>query len=110
MPHTNQIAIIGAGVMGLMATYYLQKSGHNCVVYERGTASLEHATSFVAGGMLAPYCELDGTEKLIGDLGLDALVLWREIATELKAEIGYQENGSLVVAHEIGRASCRERV
>ncbi len=85
--------------MGLMAAYYLQKSGHNCVVFERGNASLEHATSFVAGGMLAPYCELDGTERLIGDLGLDALVLWREIADELNAEIGYQENGSLVVAH-----------
>ena len=85
--------------MGLMAAYFLQKNGHNCAVYERGNASLEHATSYVAGGMLAPYCELDGTEKLIGDLGLDALELWREIAAELGPSLDYQENGSLVVAH-----------
>ncbi len=85
--------------MGLMAAYFLQKSGHNCTVYERGNASLEHATSYVAGGMLAPYCELDGTERLIGDLGLDALDLWRDIAAELGPGLNYQENGSLVVAH-----------
>ena len=85
--------------MGLMAAYFLQKSGHQCVVYERGNASLEHATSYVAGGMLAPYCELDGTEKLIGDLGLDALELWRDIAAELGPSLDYQENGSLVLAH-----------
>jgi len=85
--------------MGLMAAYYLCKQGHNCVVYERGSATLEHATSFVAGGMLAPFCELDGTEKLIGDLGLEALDLWRDITTELGVDVNYQENGSLVVAH-----------
>ena len=85
--------------MGLMAAYFLSKSGRKCVVYESGNAILEHAASYVAGGMLAPYCELDGTEKLIGDLGIDALDLWRDIARELGADIGYQENGSLVVAH-----------
>ncbi len=85
--------------MGLMAAYFLQKSDHNCAVYERGNASLQHATSYVAGGMLAPYCELDGTEKLIGDLGLDALELWRDIAAELGPSLDYQENGSLVLAH-----------
>lgn len=97
--HINQTAIIGAGIMGLMAAYYLCKQGHRCVIYERGGATLEHATSYVAGGMLAPYCELDGTEKLIGDLGLDALDLWRDIARDLGASLEYQENGSLVVAH-----------
>jgi len=90
---------MGAGIMGLMAAYFLQKNGHQCAVFERGNASLEHATSYVAGGMLAPFCELDGTEKLIGDLGLDALELWRDIAAELGPSLDYQENGSLVLAH-----------
>lgn len=82
-----------------MAAYFLCKQGHTCVIYERGNATLEHATSYVAGGMLAPYCELDGTEKLIGDLGQEALGLWREIASNLDAKINFRENGSLVLAH-----------
>ena len=85
--------------MGLMAAYYLRKIGHSCVIYERGNATLEHATSYVAGGMLAPFCELDGAERLIGTLGLEALDLWRDIASELGADIDFRENGSLIVAH-----------
>ncbi len=82
-----------------MSAYYLCKQGHRCLIFERGSSSMDHATSYVAGGMLAPYCELDGTEKLIGDLGLDALDLWLEIAGELGHSLYYQQNGSLVVAH-----------
>jgi len=85
--------------MGLMAAYFLHKKGHSCVIYERGKATLEHGASYVAGAMLAPYCELEAAEKLIGDLGLEALDLWRQIAGELGSGLDYQENGSLVVAH-----------
>jgi len=101
--------------MGLMAAYYLLKQGQRCIIYERGGATLEHATSYVAGGMLAPFCELDGTERLIGDLGLEALDLWADIAAELGTDINYQENGSLVVAHgsdrsELDRFAHRVRI
>jgi len=85
--------------MGLMAAYFLRKNGHSCVVYERGRADLQHSASYMAGAMLAPYCELEATEKLIGDLGLDALDLWRQIAAELGSGLDYHENGSLVLAH-----------
>lgn len=82
-----------------MTAYYMSKAGFSCTVYERGSETIDHAASYVAGGMLAPYCELDGTEKLIGDLGLDALPLWRDIAKTLGADHIIQENGSLVLAH-----------
>jgi glycine oxidase len=56
------------------------------------------STSHWAGGMLAPYCEAEGSEPVIVRLGLRSLHLWREHLPETPF------NGSLVVAHPRDRA------
>ena len=37
------------------------------------------STSHWAGGMLAPYCEAETSEPVIGRLGVRSLDLWREL-------------------------------
>src|SRR5258708_8545501 len=56
------------------------------------------STSHWAGGMLAPWCQQEGAEPVIGRLGLRSLDLWREHFPQTSF------NGSLVVAHARDRA------
>src|ERR1700720_901461 len=88
---TMRIRIIGAGIAGLTTTFEFARAGCNVELVEcREGPGL--GCSYLAGGMLAPWCEAESTEKLVLDLGLEALKFWTEsvpVATR---------QGTLVVA------------
>lgn len=63
----SDVAIVGAGVIGLACAYELRKRGADVVVFERGAAG--HAASWAAAGMLAPHSEA------LDDPALEALCL-----------------------------------
>ena len=97
-PHAAPITIIGAGIAGTWQALAFARAGHAVTVYERGDAAMTQATSHIAGGMLAPWCEAEASEPLVTRLGVCALDLWR---TELP-DTSFA--GSLVVAHPRDRA------
>ena len=74
---TKNIAILGAGIAGLWQAYTLARAGHGVTLIERSEKPFEAASSFYAGAMLAPYAEEEGAEKLIRELGLRGIELWR---------------------------------
>jgi glycine oxidase len=63
----SDIAIVGAGVIGLASACELRKRGADVTVFERDEAG--HAASWAAAGMLAPYSEA------LGDAALETLCL-----------------------------------
>jgi len=63
----SEIAIVGAGLIGLASAYELRKRGAEVVVFERDDAA--RAASWAAAGMLAPYSEM------LDDAALEALCL-----------------------------------
>jgi len=90
-----QAIVLGAGVAGLCCALELASRGVTVQLLERGDASLRAGCSWRAGGMLAPWCELeDAGEPLIAQLGLEGLAWWQAHA-ELP---GLQRAGTLVVA------------
>src|SRR5262245_61143270 len=86
------VSIIGAGVAGLTCAVELASRGVDVEVYEQAPQLGAHNCSWFAGGMLAPWCELESSEPLIAELGEESLAWWR-------AQVpGVCSNGTLVVA------------
>jgi len=83
--------IIGAGVAGLCAAHALARAGVAVELVE--TAAMAGAgCSRYAGGMIAPWCEMECAEPLVARLGAEALDFWtRDIPVATVA-------GSLVLA------------
>src|SRR5436305_5186800 len=94
----SSVSVIGAGIAGAWQALGFARAGHAVTLYERGDATMTQATSHQAGGMLAPWCEREGSEPLITRLGIRSLALWREEFPDTPF------NGSLVVTHPRDRA------
>jgi glycine oxidase len=89
----SPVSVIGAGVAGAWQALLFAQAGHAVTLHERSDADMTLSTSHWAGGMLAPWCESEGSEPVISRLGLRALDLWRQQLPDTPF------NGSLVVAH-----------
>lgn len=96
---SKKVAIVGAGVMGLWTAHNLLRRGHNVTVFERGGRDLHQACSHYAGGMLAPFCELESAEPLIAVIGAESMNLLPDWLPKLAQPVWFQSSGSLVVAH-----------
>ncbi|MFC3057380.1 FAD-dependent oxidoreductase [Paenirhodobacter populi] len=68
--------ILGAGVMGMAIATELAARGHQVELVDPEPAPGPHACSWWAGGMLAPHCEAESTEKAVERHGLSAIDWW----------------------------------
>ncbi|WP_395665528.1 FAD-dependent oxidoreductase [Methylocella sp.] len=86
-----RVRVIGAGVLGLCAALAFSEAGAEVEVVERRDGP-GLGCSFLAGGMIAPWCEAESAEPVVVELGFEALAFWTEtVPVALR-------RGSLVVA------------
>jgi glycine oxidase len=97
-PHPLSITVAGAGIAGLWQALTLARAGHRVRLIEHSAEPFAHAASAYAGAMLAPFCEDEGAEPVVRDLGIAALKIWQETYA------GTVSRGSLVVAAARDRA------
>jgi glycine oxidase len=88
-----QVTVMGAGIVGLTCAVELAERGADVEVVDRSEKLGAACCSWYAGGMLAPWCELESAEALVAKLGAESLGWWRERVPSTTW------NGSLVVAH-----------
>jgi glycine oxidase len=88
-----KVSVIGAGVVGLACAVELAERGVDVEVLERSDSLGASACSWRAGGMLAPWCERENADPLVGRLGEESIDWWTERFP------GTLRNGTLVVAH-----------
>lgn len=93
----EHIGILGAGIMGLSCAYQLSEAGHNVTVYDpKGFPA--HNASWKAGGMLAPYSEIEHMSQDWVDAGLAGIQSWADFSKD--HDIDFHQTGSLLIAHD----------
>ncbi|WP_306228119.1 glycine oxidase ThiO [Bosea beijingensis] len=95
------IAVVGAGVVGLACAAELLARGAQVTIHERGPRVGAEACSWFAGGMLAPWCEGESAEEPVIRLGQQAADWWERHAG------GVVRSGTLVVAPSRDRSELR---
>ncbi len=97
---TQNISVIGAGIMGIMGAYTLQKAlrGAHITLHDPQGFPAKNASS-IAGGMLAPLSELDHMPTEYLDAGFEAINIWQSISDGFE----FNQNGSLIIAHPSDR-------
>lgn len=86
------IAVVGAGILGLWQALTLARAGHRVRLVERSLDPFSQSASRFAGAMLAPGCESETAPPEVHHLGIRGLALWRAVYPRLV------NAGSLVVA------------
>jgi glycine oxidase len=98
MDTIKNIAILGAGIMGLYSAYELLRGNYedaaNITLYDPMGLQARNA-SWMAGGMLAPYSEIEHMDLRWVEAGLASIEQWREN----RLDCGFEQSGSLLVAH-----------
>ena len=100
VPATADVAVVGAGVIGLSIAWRLARRGLSVVVFERGTAG--GGASLAATGMLAAAAEHEpGGHDLLA-LALASQRQWPQFCADLEAQSGrtidFRSDATLVVA------------
>ena len=97
---TPDVAIIGAGVIGLGIAWRLAARGASVAVFDRAAASA--GASHAAAGMLAACAEAEPGEEALVELGRASQARWPAFAAELLEASGIdvelRREGTLVVA------------
>ncbi|UIJ71608.1 FAD-dependent oxidoreductase [Aurantimonas sp. HBX-1] len=89
---TRRIAIIGAGAAGLVTAAKLAERRQTADIFEAADRLGAGGASWLAGGMLAPYCEAEHAGPVIVAPGLAGIDWWAA------AVPGVERRGTLVVA------------
>lgn len=108
----QRIAIAGAGLLGRLLAWQLNKAGLTVTLFEAGSFTptepqSNRAAAFTAAGMVAPLSEAVVSDEGVYRMGQFALAHWPRWAAEISADRSAYEqpkplffsNGSLVVAH-----------
>ncbi len=94
---SKSVAVIGAGILGLNAAYMAAKRGLKVCVFEKQDFPPANASS-IAGGMLAPFSEIDTLPMKFVQAGLKGIEFWRDNLGEDFSDC-LQDTGSLFIAH-----------
>lgn len=94
------IAVIGSGLMGRLLALYLKRSGACIQLYDQGDKKGTGSAARAAAGLLTPLSESFVADKTIVSMGFRSLTLWPEILASLQGYTFFQQQGSLLVAHQ----------
>ncbi len=88
----KNIAVIGGGLLGRIATFVLSSSGYNVTVYEKSSLNppigSNRSAGFSSAGMLSPLSERESGGEKVFELGCRSMNLWPVLDNLVKKVIG----------------------
>jgi glycine oxidase len=108
---SNDVVIVGGGVIGLAIGWRAARAGLNVTIVERADPGT--GTSWVAAGMIAPIAEAEPTERPLLELTRHSADAYPAFVEELQADSGldprYLRCGTLMVARDADEAAILNR-
>jgi sarcosine oxidase subunit beta len=91
-----EIVVIGSGIIGSSAAYYLAKAGADVVLVDRaGPNTGGTASQACAGGV-----RQQGRTAEEIPLAIYAIGIWKELEVELEADLQYRQDGMTVMTDD----------
>jgi len=97
MKAKKSVAVIGAGIVGLNTAYKSATEGMDVTIFEMQEFPPANASA-IAGGMLAPFSEIEALPLKFVQAGLKGISYWKENLGQEQDKC-MQNTGSLFVAH-----------
>lgn len=102
----TRVGVAGAGIAGTLLAWRLRRAGALVSLYDPAP---DESAGRAAGGMLAPYSELETGDLRSFRAGLASLRLWQKFVA-LHGPAGYCRRGGLLVAHPLDRGLWEDAV
>ena len=88
LPDNSDVVIVGAGVAGISAAWFLNRAGLRVTVCEKGIVAGEQSSRNWG------WIRQQGRDQAELPIVMESMRLWQEIADELEVDIGYRREGS----------------
>ena len=88
LPENIDVVIVGAGIAGISAAWYLNRAGLRVTVCEKGIVAGEQSSRNWG------WIRQQGRDQAELPIVMESMRLWQEIADELDVDIGYRREGS----------------
>lgn len=102
-----KVAILGAGLIGRMLAVRLAQhsaTDYQITLFDQDAEDGQQSAAYLAAAMLAPLAESADASNSIMLMGEHSLKLWPEFLKQLSAPVFFQQQGSLILAHDQDRA------
>ncbi len=92
LPASVDVAVIGGGIVGCSAAYYLARAGISAAVFEKGRIGGEQSGR--NWGWVRQQCRSPVELPLM----IESLELWKALPAELGEDLGFHQGGTLYLA------------
>ena len=92
LPRAVDVAIIGGGIVGCSAAYYLARDGVAVALFEKGRIAGEQS------GRNWGWVRQQGRSPVELPLMIESLQLWKQLSVNLGEDTGFRQGGSLYLA------------
>ncbi len=94
LPHTADAVIIGGGIIGAAAAYYLAQKGHSVALLEKGRVGAEQSSRNWG------WCRQQNRDERELPLVIRSLDLWAGLDREIGADLGFRRTGLVYVTKD----------
>ncbi len=91
IPDSSEVVIVGGGIAGIAAAWFLNRSGVQVTVCEKGRIAGEQSSRNWG------WIRQQRRDRAELPIMMESMQLWQEIADQLDEDIGYRREGSLTL-------------
>jgi glycine/D-amino acid oxidase-like deaminating enzyme len=103
LPRSSDVVVIGAGIAGISAAWYLDQAGLRVAVCEKGRVGGEQSSRNWG------WIRQQGRDQAELPIVMESMRRWQEVADQLDTDIGYRREGSLYLCENDAEMARHDR-